>query len=324
MDFERIFEHPIVIQENMIFLNFEGNTLQKNQTQTQDSFSEKWTQFEQGEKKEEVYSFQKEWFLKLYGFDSEERLKQFLSTKKTIIDTGCGLGYKAAWFAELAPHALVLGVDISEAAKIAANNYKHLANLYFYQADIANTGIKEGVIDFTVCDQVIMHTEVPEITFAHLTSITSKMGEFACYVYRKKALPRELIDDHFRSATHDIPNKQLWEMSSQLTELGKRLSDLKITFDSPDIPLLGIKGGKQDLQRFIYWNFIKCFWREDWGKEMSDATNFDWYAPSNAKRFSKKEYLALIEKNLLEVESFHEEEACYSSRMRKRKLTNLD
>ncbi len=59
MDFERIFEHPIVIQENMIFLNFEGDTLQKNQTQTQDSFSEKWTQFEQGEKKEEVYSFQK-------------------------------------------------------------------------------------------------------------------------------------------------------------------------------------------------------------------------------------------------------------------------
>lgn len=314
MDFERIFEHPIVIQENMIFLNFEGNTLQKNQTQTQDSFSEKWTQFEQGEKKEEVYSFQKEWFLKLYGFDSEERLKQFLSTKKTIIDTGCGLGYKAAWFAELAPHALVLGVDISEAAKIAANNYKHLANLYFYQADIANTGIKEGVIDFTVCDQVIMHTEVPEITFAHLTSITSKKGEFACYVYRKKALPRELIDDHFRSATHDIPNEQLWEMSSQLTELGKRLSELKVTFDSPAIPLLGIKGGKQDLQRFIYWNFIKCFWREDWGKEMSDATNFDWYAPSNAKRYSEEEFKNMIEQNNLVIQHFHEEEACFSGR----------
>lgn len=314
MDFERIFEHPIVIQENMIFLNFEGNTLQKNQTQTQDSFSEKWTQFEQGEKKEEVYSFQKEWFLKLYGFDSEERLKQFLSTKKTIIDTGCGLGYKAAWFAELAPHALVLGVDISEAAKIAANNYKHLANLYFYQADIANTGIKEGVIDFTVCDQVIMHTEVPEITFAHLTSITSKKGEFACYVYRKKSLPRELIDDHFRSATHDIPNEQLWEMSSQLTELGKRLSELKITFDSPAIPLLGIKGGKQDLQRFIYWNFIKCFWREDWGKEMSDATNFDWYAPSNAKRYSEEEFKNMIEQNNLVIQHFHKEEACLSGR----------
>ena len=317
MNVKKIFKHSIAVEENMIFLDSVENVQQKNQAQTQETFSEKWSQFEQGDKKEEVYSFQKEWFLELYGFDSEESLKQFLSSKNTIIDTGCGLGYKAAWFAELAPHALVIGVDISEAAKIAANNYKHLTNLYFYQADITNTGIKENRIDFTVCDQVIMHTEDPETTFAHLTSITSKEGVFACYVYRKKALPRELLDDYFRSATHNIPNEQLWEMSSQLTELGKRLSELKITFDSPDIPLLGIKGGKQDLQRFIYWNFLKCFWREDWGKEMSDATNFDWYAPSNAKRYSKEEFKNMIEQNNLEIKHFHEEEACYSGRFEK-------
>ena len=315
MNIKKIFKHSIAVEENMIFLDSVENVQQKNQTQTQETFSEKWTQFEQGEKKEEVYSFQKEWFLKLYGFDSEETLKQFLSSKNTIIDTGCGLGYKAAWFAELAPRATVIGLDISESIFIAAENYKNIPNLYFYQADIANTGIKENMIDFTVCDQVIMHTEDPDATFAHLTSITSKEGVFACYVYRKKALPRELLDDHFRCATHDIPNEQLWEMSSQLTELGKRLSELKITFDSPDIPLLGIKGGKQDLQRFIYWNFLKCFWREEWGKEMSDATNFDWYAPSNAKRYSEDEFKNVIKQNNLKIDYFHEEEACFSSRM---------
>ena len=314
MDLKKIFKHSISVEENMIFLDSIEIVQEKNQAQTQETFSEKWNQFEQGDKKEEVYSFQKEWFLKLYGFDSEESLKQFLSSKNTIIDTGCGLGYKAAWFAELAPHALVVGIDISEAAIIAAKNYQDIPNLYFYQADIANTGIKENMIDFTVCDQVIMHTEDPETTFAHLTSITSKEGTFACYVYRKKALPRELLDDHFRSATHDITNEKLWEMSSQLTELGKRLSELNITFDSPDIPLLGIKGGKQDLQRFIYWNFIKCFWRDDWGKEMSDATNFDWYAPSNAKRYSKEEFINMIEENNLRIDHFHEEEACYSGK----------
>tara|TARA_B110000090_G_scaffold194048_1_gene228827 strand:+ start:848 stop:1801 length:954 start_codon:yes stop_codon:yes gene_type:complete len=314
MKVENIFTNPVRIQKNWIFQDSIDDIDQKNQAQTQEIFSEKWSQFEQGNKKEEVYSFQKEWFLQLYGFNSEEDLKSFLSTKNTIVDTGCGLGYKAAWFAELAPHAIVIGVDISEAAKIAAKNYKHLSNLYFYQADIANTGIKENTIDFTICDQVIMHTEDPDATFAHLTSITSKNGVFACYVYRKKALPRELLDDHFRIATHEIPNEQLWEMSSQLTELGKRLSELNITFDSPDIPLLGIKGGKQDLQRFIYWNFIKCFWREDWGKDMSDATNFDWYAPSNAKRYSKEEFINMIEQNNLKIDHFHGEEACYSGR----------
>lgn len=162
-----------------------------------------------------------------------------------------------------------------------------------------------------------MHTENPESTFKHLSAITSLGGEFACYVYKKKALPRELLDDHFRLATHDIPNEQIWEMSAQLTELGKRLSDLKVNIDSPDIPLLGIKGGTYDLQRFIYWNFIKCFWREDWGKEMCDATNFDWYAPSNAKRYSEEEFKTLINKNNLKILHFYEEEACYSGRFKK-------
>jgi len=138
-----------------------------------------------------------------------------------------------------------------------------------------------------------------------------------CYVYSKKSLPRELLDDYFRTATHNIPKEQMWEFSSQITELGKRLSDLKISFESPDIPLLGIKGGVYDIQRFIYWNFMKCFWKEDWGFDLSKSTNFDWYAPSNAKRFSENEYIAMIQSNKLEIIYFHKEEACYSGRFKK-------
>ena len=84
-----------------------------------------------------------------------------------------------------------------------------------------------------------------------------------------------------------------------------------------DIPLMGIKGGQYDLQRFIYWNFLKCYWNEDMGVETSDMINFDWYSPSNAKRYSEAEYKALIAENNLEIEYFHSEEACYSGRFRK-------
>jgi hypothetical protein len=156
-----------------------------------------------------------------------------------------------------------------------------------------------------------MHTEIPEQTFAHLCNITSKNGEFACYVYSKKALPRELIDTYFREATHKIPSEEMWEFSSQLTELGKRLSELNVSFESPAIPLLDIKAGTYDIQRFIYWNFLKCFWKDDWGFELSKSTNFDWYAPSNAKRFSKDEFLSMINENHLEVMYFHQEEAFF-------------
>lgn len=311
-----LFRDKISIVGNRIHIGQNG-PLASNQDQTEKIFSDKWVEAEQYENIEKLYEFQFDWFLKLYGFDSEEDLKKFLSGKKVIIDTGCGLGYKAGWFARLAPHAIVIGIDISDALELAAKNFSHLPNLYFLKGDIAATGLRDGSIDFVVCDQVIMHTEVPEETFRHLSAITSSNGEFACYVYSKKALPRELVDDYFRKATHSIPNEEMWKFSEQLTELGKRLSELKVEFESPDIPLLGIKGGKYDIQRFIYWNFLKCFWKEDWGFELSKSTNFDWYAPSNAKRFSKQEFLAMATDAEMTASFLHEEEACYSGRFKR-------
>ena len=162
-----------------------------------------------------------------------------------------------------------------------------------------------------------MHTENPKLTFEHLADLTSLKGEFACYVYRKKALPRELIDDYFRTQTHNITNNDMWEFSKQMTELGRALSELKVSFYCPDIPLLNIKGGEYDVQRFIYWNLIKCFWKEEWSFDLNQSINFDWYAPSNAKRFSKGEFLQMVATYSLTQVFLHEEEACYSGRFKK-------
>lgn len=314
---QSLFREPIELNNNIVVV---ANTkeIAANQDQTEKIFSDKWTAADHYENIDKLYEFQFDWFLKLYGFESESELSAYLKDKSVIIDTGCGLGYKAAWFAKLAPHAIVIGIDISDALEIAANNFSEYPNLFFLKGDIANTGLKSNSVGFVVCDQVIMHTEIPEQTFKHLSDITkANGGEFACYVYSKKALPRELVDDYFRKATHDISNEEMWKFSEQLTELGKRLSDLKVEFESPDIPLLGIKGGKYDIQRFIYWNFLKCFWKEDWGFDLSKSTNYDWYAPSNAKRFSKEEFLEMASEAGMESTFLHEEEACYSGRFKK-------
>lgn len=306
---------PLAVEKNYYVLKSSAGEV--NQQQTNEIFSDKWSQVNNKEDIGKLETFQKEWFLKLYGFDSESHLSAFLSDKKLILDAGCGLGYKAAWFANLAPQALVLGIDYSDAAHLAARNYSHLSNLVFMKGDIANTGIKDGLFDFVVCDQVIMHTEDPERTFRHLAQILAKGGEFACYVYAKKALPRELVDDYFRKQTHNIPSEQMWEMSRQLTILGEALSGLNVKFVAPDIPLLGIKGGEYDIQRFIYWNFLKCFWRDDWSRELCDATNFDWYSPSNARRYSQQEFLAMGSSTNLSVVFSHSEEACHTARFLK-------
>jgi SAM-dependent methyltransferase len=286
-----------------------------NQQHTNEVFSEKWGKYEHSDEKERLYQYQRDWYVHLYGFGTEAALAAFLATKDVIFDAGCGLGYKAAWFARLAPHALVIGMDFSDAARQAARAYAALENLFFIQGDIAHTGLREGSVAYTNCDQVIMHTEDPATTFAELARITERDGgEFACYFYAKKALPRELLDDHFRIQCTKMEPSELWAMSEQLTELGKRLSALEVAFDCPDIPALGIKGGRYDVQRFIYWNLLKCFWNEQLGQDTSVVINFDWYGPSNAQRFSEPEVRAIVAANGMSERFFHVEEACYSGR----------
>lgn len=303
--------------DNTNFVSFNKAVDFESQAQTNDVFSEKWVSYNESDEKENLYAFQRDWYLSLYGFSSEAELAAFLQRQEVIFDAGCGLGYKAAWFASLAPESIVIGMDFSDAAECAARNYRNIPNLFFIKGDIADTGFSEDAINYVSCDQVIMHTENPDATFRELARITKTGGEFACYFYAKKALPRELLDDYFRGRCKELTSEELWTMSRQLTDLGRVLSELDVKFQAPDIPLLGIKGGEYDIQRFIYWNFLKCFWSQDLGGETSVSTNFDWYSPSNARRFDESEVRALISDNGLRMIYFHSEPACYSGRFGK-------
>lgn len=73
-----------------------------------------------------------------------------------------------------------------------------------------------------------------------------------------------------------------------------------------------LKGGKQDLQRFIYWNFLKCFWNAEHGFESSVAVNFDWYSPSNAFRYTREEFVEMLRAADFAAEYLHSEEACHT------------
>lgn len=309
-----LFQSGVKIKKKVFILSEKSKY--ENQQQTNDAFSDKWKKYEKENlsEKEYFYEFQKKWYLELYGFSSEKDLKSYLSDKKVILDAGCGLGYKAKWFADLSPNSLVVGMDYSEATFLAAENYHDTPNLVFVKNDIANTNIKNNSVDYVSCDQVLHHTESPQKTLIEFSRILKPGSELAVYVYAKKALPRELIDDYFRVKSKIISKDEMWKFSEQLTELGKCLSEIKIDIEVPDVTLLGIKGGKMDLQRFIYWNFLKCFWSEKLGKQTSISTNFDWYSPSNAFRYDKNEFEQLLKNSNFDVKSYHTEEACHSGR----------
>ena len=137
------------------------NSVHENQSQNNESYSLQWKMVDEMEHKKQFWEMQKRWYLDLYGFQNEENLRAFLLDKKVILDAGCGMGYKAAWFAELAPHATVIGMDFSESVHIASEYFQSQENLLFVRGDIADTGLKDNVIDYVSCDQVLQHTEVP-------------------------------------------------------------------------------------------------------------------------------------------------------------------
>ena len=299
---------------NRVYVNdFLDEEVDIDKVQTNEAFSTKWEALKESKQDDEPWKkFQKNWYLKLYGFENEDNLKSFLYNKPLVIDAGCGKGYKAAWFAKLSPHSTVIGVDFSTSVFEAADRYQDIENLYFIQSDIANLPLNESCADFINCDQVVHHTPDPPKTIKEFRRVLKKDMFLCNYVYAKKALPRELLDEHFRSVSHNFSNEQLWSLSEKLTQLGKLLSGLNLTLDFPEIKELGIKGGKQDLQRFIYWNFIKCFWNEELGHEASLSGNFDWYAPSLAFRYSQNEFLEMSNDAGFENIFLHAEEACYS------------
>ena len=62
---------------------------------------------------------------------------------------------------------------------------------------------------------------------------------------------------------HRYRRSEAWALLRPLTKLGKALADLHADIEVPeDIPYLGIKAGRYDVQRLIYWHFAKLYWRD--------------------------------------------------------------
>jgi SAM-dependent methyltransferase len=301
-----------------VYLSGDPNA-SENELHTSAAFSEKWMTLQQDASDEEEgwKKFQFRWYLTCYGYETEAYFAKSIAPRRVILDAGCGPGYKAAWFARMNPNATIVAMDLSDSIFVAAQRYGAIKNLMFVKGDIADTPFKDGAFDFVSCDQVLHHTDSPPDTVKEFARILSDDGLLNTYVYAKKSLPRELLDEHLRDYAKDLTSEQIWELSDQLTRLGKALSELNSSLDVPDVPALGIKGGRQDLQRFIYWNFIKCFWNQEHGFEASKLINFDWYAPSTAYRYSLEEFTNMLAAAGFVPQFLHSEEACHSGRFGK-------
>jgi len=96
------------------------------------------------------------------------------------------------------------------------------------------------------------------------------------------------------------------------------LSRLKKKIRIPrNIPILKIKAGTYDVQRFFYWNFLKCWWSDDVPFAQSVATNFDWYYPHFAFRHTPKDVKRWYEEAKIRITHFKEVESGISVKGKK-------
>lgn len=271
---------------------------------TKTSFKDKWEQNSDlafSETLREGSEIQN-WILNRNGWKNREELKQFLLTKKTILDAGCGNGRVTALLRECAPEQnTVTGLDLV-AHEVASENLKKYKKLNILQADLLSDNSSLGKFDFIYCQEVLHHTNNPELGFKNLVenNLNAK-GVIAIYVYRKKAPLREYTDDYVRHKIKGLSYEEAIKACDQITELGKVLSECGYKIKIPAVDVLKIEAGEYHLQRFIYHFFMKCFWSDNLSFKANSAINYDWYHPQNCERYEVEEIREWFKKNKLSV-----------------------
>lgn len=229
------------------------------------------------------------WILTRNGFSSAQLFREWLAGRARILDAGCGNGRVTALLLKYAPpQAEVMGVDLT-AADIARQHFERDARVSFRQKDLLGDLGELGEFDLIYCQEVLHHTSDPRRAFLNLSRQLAAGGEIAIYVYKQKAPLREHADDFIRSAIAHMPYDEAIRHMQGITKLGRALSAVQGRVTVPDIELLGIEAGDYEVQRLVYFFFLKCFWNPDLGFDASAAINYDWYHPQLCARHTLPE-----------------------------------
>jgi SAM-dependent methyltransferase/uncharacterized protein YbaR (Trm112 family) len=285
------------------------------QLQTHESFSQKWRTVPGYRNSTEA--FYNTWYLDRYGFGSFDSLEDFLATSRYILDAGTGTGRDSKMFAEHS-RATVFGIDLGDGIFVAYDDLKAVPNLHLIQADLTCLPFRREVFDVVSCDQVIHHTPDTRASFNYLLEFVKPGGHFLTYVYKKKGPVREFCDDLIRAEFARLSFDDCMRVSRAITAFGRSLAELEVEIDVPeDIDVLGIKAGRYDLQRFLYWNVFKCYWNDQVDDDANVITNFDWYHPALAHRHAPEEVRRWCKEAGIRVEHFGVVESGTSVRVRK-------
>ena len=282
------------------------------QADTARTFGYKWRRRASYES-EAMRDAARKWLLERYGFGGGEELRDHLAERGVVIDVGCGSGFSTAlWLDEAwaSSNALWVGAEISDAIDVARERLGQIEGTAFVQADLMRLPIADGSAGAIIAEGVFHHTPSTKAALEAVVPLLQPGGELLFYVYRRKAPVREFTDDFVRDCVAALSPDEAWAMLEPLTKLGKALAELDAVVDVPeDVPLLGIKAGRYDVQRLVYWHFAKLYWNPQLSLEENTHVQFDWYHPRYAHRQTEDEVLEWCASAGLDVTRCHVEDA---------------
>jgi SAM-dependent methyltransferase len=284
-----------------------------SQEQTADSFGYKWNRQDSYDSPA-MRKMLTDWQHERYGFESRDAMRRFFSGHRRILDAGCGSGLSISlwmdpeWRGE--SEAQYFGADISNAVDVAYEKLDRCPGAHFIQADLMDLPFERESFDAVWSDGVLHHTPSTRAGLEAITKMIRSGGEAMFYVYLKKGAIREFTDDYVRGVLSEMSPGEAWEALRPLTALGQALANMKAEIDLPeDIPYLGIKAGKLDVQRFVYWNMAKVFWRDDYSFEENHHINFDWYHPKCSHRQTEEQVRSWCRELGLEIKHANVQES---------------
>jgi SAM-dependent methyltransferase len=255
----------------------------------------------------------RDWLVERYCGGDQGLLDRWLEGgRKKILDAGCGAGFSAMLlFGDHLRHHDYVGIDISEAVEVARERFREAGYPgTFMRRDLLDVPFEDGTLDVIFSEGVLHHTDSTERALKTLAPKLRAGGRFLFYVYARKAVVREFTDDLVRAALRPLSDEDAWKALEPLTRLGIALGELGVDVDVPeDIPFLGIKAGRVDIQRFFYWNVCKTFYRPDFTSEEMNHINFDWFRPLNCHRQTPEEVSQWCSEANLEIERMDVQEA---------------
>lgn len=266
-----------------------ANTHSQGQALTNVTFSDKWKRFKNYGIEPAHEDFLFGWYCKKFNLPDRNALKAFYRDRGMVLEVGPGSGFNSRFIAQHC-RGQHFALDISEAAFTTFENTRQLPNCTVVQADLMHAPFADNTFDFIIADGVLHHTPNTRAAVEALYKKLKPGGQFFFYVYKRMGAARYFCDQHIRENFMKMSPEECYAACEGLTELGRELSRLnaKITLHKP-IEVLGIPAGEHDVQRLIYYNWVKCFWNEAFDYETNNMVNFDWYHPHHAWQHTPEE-----------------------------------